>query len=120
MEAGKTQSDFKRIMFVEEQVIAASSVATKVAAQQEEQEQEESKVTEAQAEHDRNDQLKAQWTVQFVEKQGFNFILSHFLDKQVNSVDTVNFSEQASLKDVSFLITLLNVFLQAGFSTEGQ
>ena len=116
MEASKTRNDFKRVMFVEEQVIAANNVATKVAAQNEvQEEEEESKVSEAEAEFERNDQLKAQWTVQFVEKQGFNFILSHFLEKQVNSVDTVSFSEQASLKDVSFLTTLLNVFLQAGF-----
>ena len=38
-------------------------------------------MSEAEAEFERNDQLKAQWTVQFVEKQGFNFILSHFLEK---------------------------------------
>ena len=116
MEASKTRNDFKRVMFVEEQVIAANNVATKVAAQNEvQEEEEESKVSEAEAEFERNDQLKAQWTVRFVEKQGFNFILSHFLEKQVKSVDTVSFSEQASLKDVSFLMTLLNVFLQAGF-----
>ena len=36
----------------------------------------------------------------------------------MNNSDAANFSEQASLKDVAFLMTLLNVFLQAGFKSQ--
>jgi len=36
----------------------------------------------------------------------------------VTSSDATTFSEQASLKDVAFLMTLLNVFLQAGFQSQ--
>lgn len=36
----------------------------------------------------------------------------------MTSSDATTFSEQASLKDVAFLMTLLNVFLQAGFKSQ--
>ena len=116
MEASKARNASKRVLFVEEQVIGASNTATRVGPAAEETE-EESKAGEADAEHLRNEQLKADWTKQFLEKQGFSFVLTHFLEKQVGSDDAVNFSEQASLKDVTFLMTLLNVFLQAGFAS---
>jgi len=43
--------------------------------------------------------------------------MASFLGKQVTVADTKSLSEQASLKDVGFLLTLLRVFLQAGFNT---
>lgn len=55
--------------------------------------------------------MKTQWTSKFLEEQGFNFILTSFLSKEVSTADAVTFSEQASLKDVAFLMTLLRVFL---------
>lgn len=104
-------------------MIAANNTATKVGQAGGDEEEKSSDpqstqdTTDADAENQRNEQLKANWTNQFLEQQGFNFILSHFLAKEVNNSVAVNFSEQASLKDVAFLMTLLNVFLQAGFKS---
>ena len=61
MEASKARNASKRVMFVEEQVIGASNTATRVGPAAEETE-EESKAREADAEHLRNEQLKADWT----------------------------------------------------------
>ena len=71
---------------------------------------------EAAAERQRVKDLKANWTRKFLEEQGFSFILTSFLGKVANSRDAVTFSEQASVKDVAFRVTLLRVFLQAGFN----
>ena len=53
-----------------------------------------------------------------MEQRGFNYILASFLGKQVTVNDTKSLSDQASLKDIGFLLTLLRVFLQAGFNAQ--
>ena len=64
--------------------------------------------------------MKANWTKKFLEEQGFSFILTSFLGKELSSSDAVTFSEQASVKDLAFRVTLLRVFLQAGFNSQEQ
>ena len=72
-------------------------------------------VTESDLEAQR---LKTNWTKQFLEQHGWNYIITSYLDKQVSTSTTVTFIEQASLKDLAFLLTLLRVFLQAGFQAQ--
>lgn len=83
MEASKSHEQGKRVMFVEDQAIAAASTATKVgqagADPDEECKQGQESSTAADAEAQKIEQLKAAWTQQFLEKQGFSFVLSHFL-----------------------------------------
>ena len=65
--------------------------------------------------------MKANWTSKFLEQHGFDFILQAFNNKQIGgAVDSTlsSFSEIAGTKDISFLMTLLRVFLQAGFSVQ--
>ena len=65
--------------------------------------------------------MKTNWTKQFLEQHGFDFILQAFINKPIGgAIDSTvsNFSEVASTKDISFLMTLLRVFLQAGFSSQ--
>ena len=63
------------------------------------------------------ERLKAEWTRKFLESNGFPYILDSILRKEVSASDAVSFSEQASMKDMAFLMTLLRVFLQAGFTS---
>ena len=62
--------------------------------------------------------MRANWTKQFLEHHGWNYIFDSFMAKQISSAATVTFAEQANLKDLSFRLTLLRVFLQAGFQSQ--
>lgn len=59
--------------------------------------------------------LKANWTKLFLEQKGFNYIFSSILSKNVSANACVTFNEQAAQIDTAFLMTLLRVFLKAGF-----
>ena len=54
-----------------------------------------------------------------MEKAGFDYIRDAFLNKDVSSlVGGQSFAQQAQLKDLAFLMTLLRVFLKAGFQSQ--
>jgi len=124
MEASSSEDADKRVLFVEEQKIASTYTTGVTATQQaadaaDEESKFESTEDTTAAEVDVEAQkLKANWTKQFLEQHGWNYLLTSFLSKTVSDGASVTFSEQASLKDLVFLSTLLRVFLQAGFQTQ--
>ena len=71
----------------------------------------------SETEEERTERLKAAWTKSFLESNGFPYVLDSILRKEISTADAVSFSEQGSMKDLAFLMTLLRVFLQAGFTS---
>ena len=60
-------------------------------------------------------QMKTNWTKSFLENDGWDYILDQFYAKELNSEPATSFGQQAGLKDLAFVLTLMRVFLQAGF-----
>lgn len=126
MEAGSDDVDGKRVTYVEDQAVVTSgtTMASKPAAVTSEETKEEElsadideETKETSESDDMAQRMRANWTNQFLKHQGWNYILNKFLSKEFNSNAAVTFMEQASLKDLAFRMTLLRVFLLAGFQT---
>lgn len=107
MEAGEDEKDGNRVMYVEDQLVvssvtnnsattnkaatnAAVSDSDKTADTAVDEESKEEVPAESDAEAQR---LKANWTKQFLEHQGWNYIVDSFLAKDINSDVATTFME---------------------------
>ena len=122
MESGNDEEG-KRVMYVEDQLIVSSIANTSATTNKakeaaaaaatadttaEEEEKKEAAPTEEDLEAQR---MKTNWTKLFLENDGWNYILEQFLAKEFNSDAATTFTQQARLKDLAFILTLMRVFL---------
>ena len=102
----------------EEEEKKDSSVASKLSGMPKFESEVVGETSANETEEQRTERLKTEWINKFLESDGFSFALNAFLSKEVSSADAVSFSEQTRMKDQAFLMTLLRVFFQAGFSAQ--
>ena len=56
------------------------------------------------------------WTKNFLEKGGFDYVLQTFLSKEITEE---NLQDKTVLKDLEFSLFLIRVFLNASLPSEG-
>ena len=59
---------------------------------------------------------RREWTKTFLENGGFNYILGVFKTKTISSEAVNSLNERFELKSLSFMTTLMRVFMTAAFS----
>ena len=65
-----------------------------------------------------DEMLKSKWTKMFLENKGFNYILSVFMEKEIQTTSNESkLNEVFELKHIAFLLKLLRIFIMAAFST---
>ena len=125
MEATSVEDDGRRVMFVEDltkssttsYTVTGSTSGTNLVDGHDFEEEDKDDSESQTPEKSEAAKLKENWTKQFLQHSGWDYILSSFIGVTLSSDATTTFGEQASLKDLSFRLTLLRVFLQGGFSS---
>jgi hypothetical protein len=68
-----------------------------------------------------NDQAsKDKWMTAFVEEGGFQYVVNALLNYDMSLVDKDGKQRNFDLKDLSFLMTLMKVFLMAAFEANSE